>query len=73
MLVGIAMTNRLFEEFGKQLCTSGCFLGSFCVGSLAALIVLALMMLIAAIWVRCGFALAGLGPFLDDAMLFGCS
>ena len=41
--------------------------------SLAALIVLASMMLIAAIWVRCGLALAGLGPPLDDAMLFGCS
>ena len=41
--------------------------------SLAALIVLVLMMLIAAIWVRCGLALAGLGPPLDDAMLFGCS
>ena len=41
--------------------------------SFAALIVLALMMLIAAIWVRCGLALAELGPPLDDAMLFGCS
>ena len=61
------------EEFGKQLCTSGWFWGSFCVRSLAALIVLALMMLIAAIWVRCGLALAGLGPPLDDAMLVGCS
>ena len=61
-----------FEELGKQLCTSGWFLGSFCVRSLAALIVLALI-LIAAIWVRCGLALAGLGPPLDDAMLFGCS
>ena len=60
-----------FEELGKQLCTSGWFLGSFCVRSLAALIVLALMMLIAAIWVRP--CLAGLGPPLDDAMLFGCS
>ena len=49
-----------FEELGKLLCTSGWFLGSFCVRSLAALIVLALMMLIAAIWVRCGLALAGL-------------
>ena len=48
-------------------------MGSFCVRSLAALIVLALLMLIAAIWVRCGLALAGLGPPLDDAMLFGCS
>ena len=62
-----------FEELGKQLCTSVWFLGSFCVRSLAALIVLALMMLIAAIWVRCGLALAGLGLPLDDAMLFGCS
>ena len=48
-----------FEELGKQLCRS-----------LAALIVLALMMLIAAIWVRCCLALAGLGPLLNDAMLF---
>ena len=62
-----------FEELGEQLCASGWFLGSFCVRSLAALIVLALMMLIAAIWVRCGLALAGLGPHLDDAMLCGCS
>ena len=46
------------EELGKQLCTSGWFLGSFCVRSLAALILLALMMLIASIWVRCGLALA---------------
>ena len=62
-----------FEELGKQLCTPGWFWGSFCVRSLAPLIVLALMMLIAAIWVRCGLALAGLGPPVDDAMLFGCS
>ena len=62
-----------FEELAKQLCTSGWFLGSFCVRSLAALIVLELMMLIAATWVRCGLALAGLGPPLDDAMLVGCS
>ena len=66
-------TSMKFEELGKQLCTSGWFLGSFCVRSLAALIVLALMMLIAAIWVRCGLAFVGLGPPLDDAMLFGCS
>ena len=65
-------SSMKFEELGKQLCTFGWFLGSFCVRSLAALIVLALMMLIAAIWVRCGLALAGLGPPLDDAMLFGC-
>ena len=66
-------TSKNFEELGKQLCTSVWFLGSFCVRSLAALIVPALMMLIAAIWVRCGLALVGLGPLLDDAMLFGCS
>ena len=66
-------TSMKFEGLGKQLCTSGWFLGSFCVRSPAALIALALMMLVAAIWVRCGLALAGLGPPLDDAMLFGCS
>ena len=49
-----------FEGHGKQLCTSGWVLGSFFVRSPAALIVLALMVLIAAIWVRCGLALAGL-------------
>ena len=47
-----------FEGHGKQLRTSGWFLGSFFVRSLAALIVLALMMLIAEIWVRCGAATA---------------
>ena len=39
----------------------------------AALIVLAMMLLTAAIRVRCGLALVGLGPPLDHAMLCGCS
>ena len=66
-------TSMNFEGHGKQLRTSGWFLGSFFVRSLAALIVLALMMLIAAIWVRCGLALVELEPPLGDAMLCGCS
>ena len=64
-------TSMKFE--GKQQRTSGWFFGSFMVRTLAALIVPAMMLLIAAIWVRCGLVLVELGPPLDDAMLCGCS
>ena len=46
-------TSMKFEGHGKQLRTSGWFLGSFFVRSPAALSVLALMMLIAAIMWPC--------------------
>ena len=66
-------TSMKFEGQGKQQRTSGWFFGSFIVRTLAAMIVLAMMLLIVAIWVRCGLALVELGPPLDDAMLCGCS
>ena len=68
-------TSMKFEGQGKQPRTSGWYLGSFVVRPLAALIVPAMMLLIAAIWIRrgLGLAVARLGPSLDDAILCGCS